>query len=137
LRLIREGIATTYRKRLQTALDEIEAVKGSIPKKELYAHPKYVAPLVEYITTDFAKSRIAMNDDTIGGMIVCDSSEQARAVFSEMKHYTFSSALILHDEDDTETRKQKRNAFKKGQIDFLIVFNTFDILSLVINEFFE
>ncbi|HWR31200.1 MAG TPA: DEAD/DEAH box helicase family protein, partial [Negativicutes bacterium] len=123
LRLIREGIATTYRKKLQTALDEIETVKGSIPKKELYAHPKYVTALVEYITADFAKSRIVMNDDTIGGMIVCDSSEQARAVFSEMKHSAFSSALILHDEDDTATRRQKRNAFKKGQIDFLVVYN--------------
>lgn len=124
LKLIREGIATTYRKKLQSALDEIETVKGSLPRKELYAHPKYVKALVEYITADFAKSRIAMNDQTVGGMIVCDSSEQARAVFSEMKRTVFfSSALILHDEDDTETRRKERNAFKKGQIDFLIVYN--------------
>lgn len=123
LKLIREGIATTYKKKLQSALDEIETIKGSIPKKELYSHPKYVIPLVEYITTDFAKSQIAMNDDTIGGMIVCDSSEQARAVFKEMKKTEYSSALILHDEDDTEKRRENRDAFKKGQIDFLIVFN--------------
>lgn len=123
LKLIREGIATTYRKKLQSALDEIETVKGSLPRKELYAHPKYVKALVEYITADFAKSRIAMNDETVGGMIVCDSSEQARAVFAEMKQTKFSSALILHDEDDTETRRKERNAFKKGQIDFLIVYN--------------
>jgi len=123
LRLIREGIETTYRKKLQTALTEVETLKGSIAKEDLYAHPKYVSELVKYVTTDFAKSRIAMNDDTIGGMIVCDSSKQARAVFADMKHSSFSSALILHDEDDTEIRKQKRNAFKKGQIDFLIVYN--------------
>lgn len=123
LKLIREGIATTYKKKLQSALDEIETVKGSIPKKELYAHPKYVSALVEYITADFTRSRIAMNDKTIGGMIVCDSSEQARAVFDEMKKTAFSSALILHDEDDKETRKKYRNDFKKGKIDFLIVYN--------------
>lgn len=123
LKLIREGIATTYKKKLQSALDEIETIRGSIPKKELYSHPKYVTPLVEYITTDFAKSRIAMNDSTIGGMIVCDSSEQAREVFKEMKKTEYSSALILHDEDDTEKRRENRDAFKKGQIDFLIVFN--------------
>lgn len=123
LRLLREGIETTYRKKMQTALAEIETLKGSITKEDLYAHPKYVSELVKYITTDFTKSCIAMNDDTIGGMIVCDSSKQARAVFAEMKHSSFSSALILHDEDDTEIRKQKRNAFKKGQIDFLIVYN--------------
>ncbi len=123
LKLIREGIATTYKKKLQSALDEIETVKGSLPRKELYAHPKYVKPLIEYITADFAKSRIAMNDDTIGGMIVCDSSEQARAIFAEMKKTEYSSALILHDEDDTDKRRDNRDAFKKGQIDFLIVYN--------------
>jgi type I restriction enzyme R subunit len=123
LKLIREGIATTYRKKLQSALDEIETIKGSIPKKELYSHLKYVTPLVEYITADFAKSRIAMNDSTIGSMIVCDSSEQAREVFKEMKKTEYSSALILHDEDDTEKRRNNRDAFKKGQIDFLIVYN--------------
>lgn len=123
LKLIREGVATTYKKKLHTALDEIETIKGSISKKELYSHSKYVTPLVEYITTDFARSRIALNDSTIGGMVVCDSSEQARAVFNEMKKTSFSSALILHDEDDTDIRRQRRDEFKKGQIDFLIVYN--------------
>lgn len=123
LKLIREGIATTYKKKLQSALDEIETIKGSIPKKELYAHPKYVKPLVEYITADFAKSRIAMNDDTISGMIVCDSSEQAREIFIEMNNTAYSSALILHDVYDNDTRRDKRDAFKKGQLDFLIVYN--------------
>jgi len=123
LKLIREGIATTYRKKLQSALDEIETLKGSISKKEIFAHPKYVKALIEYIAEDFNKSRIAMNDSTIGGMVVCDSSEQARAVFDEMKGTSYSSALILHDEDDTDTRRQYRNDFKKGKIDFLIVYN--------------
>lgn len=123
LKLIREGIATTYRKKLQSALDGIEMLKGSISKKELYAHPKYVKELVKYIMTDFEKSKILYNDDTIGGMIVCDSSEQAREVFEELEKSTLSSALILHDEDDRETRKQKQTEFKKGNIDFLIVYN--------------
>lgn len=123
LKLIREGIETTYRKKLQSALDQIETIKGSISKKELYAHPKYVKELIKYITTDFARSKIAYNDDTIGGMIVCDSSEQAREVFKEIKKSTFSSALILHDEDDKETRKKYRNNFKKGAVDLLIVYN--------------
>lgn len=123
LKLLREGIETTYRKKLQSTLDEIETLKGSISKKELYSHPKYVKELVKYITTDFAKSKISYNDDTIGGMIVSDTAEQARAIFDEMKKTAFSSALILHDEDDKETRKQRQNEFKKGQIDFLIVYN--------------
>lgn len=123
LKLIREGIRTKYLIKIKTALDEIETEKGAISKKELYAHPKYVKALVDYISNDFKTSRIIMNDQTIGGMIVCDSSVQAREVFKELKNTVFSSALILHDEDDTETRRQKRNDFKKGQIDFLIVYN--------------
>ena len=123
LRLIREGIETTYKKSLQTTLEKIETLKGSITKEDLFAHHKYVKELVKYIIVDFEKSRIALNNKTIGGMVVCDSSKQARTIFDEMKKTNYSSALILHDEDDTETRRQRRDEFKKGQIDFLIVYN--------------
>lgn len=123
LKLIREGISTTYRKKMQEALESIEMLKGSLQKKDMYAHPAYVTPLVEYITDDFRKSRIAINDDTIGGMIVCDSSDQAKVVYEKMQDTGFSSALILHDVDDKETRQGYVTAFKKGTIDFLIVYN--------------
>ena len=134
LRLIREGISTTYKKKMQAALESIEMLKGSLQKKDMYAHPAYVSPLVEYITDDFQKTRIAINDNSIGGMIVCDSSDQAKVVFEEMKKTNFSSALILHDIDDKETRQNNVTAFKKGSIDFLIVYNMlltgFDALRL-------
>ena len=123
LRLIREGISTTYKKKMQEALENLEMQKGSLQKKEMYAHPSYVTPLVEYIVEDFQKTRIALNDDTVGGMIVCDSSEQAKVVFEKMQSTGFSSALILHDVDDKETRQQHVTDFKKGTIDFLIVYN--------------
>lgn len=123
LKLIREGISTTYRKKMQAALDQIEMQRGSISEKEMYAHPKYVSALVEYIADDFRKSRIAMNDNSIGGMIVCDSSDQAKAVYDAMQGTAFSSALILHDVDDKDTRKGYVDDFKKGKLDFLIVFN--------------
>lgn len=123
LRLIREGISTTYKKKMQEALEKLEMQKGSLQKKEMYAHPSYVTPLVEYIVEDFQKTRIALNDDTVGGMIVCDSSEQAKVVFEKMQNTGFSSALILHDVDDKETRQRHVTDFKKGTIDFLIVYN--------------
>ena len=123
LRLIREGISTTYKKKMQEALENLEMQKGSLQKKEMYAHPSYVTPLVEYIVEDFQKTRIALNDDTVGGMIVCDSSDQAKVVFEKMQSTGFSSALILHDVDDKETRQQHVTDFKKGTIDFLIVYN--------------
>ena len=123
LRLIREGISTTYKKKMQEALASMEMLKGSLQKKDMYAHPSYVTPLVEYIVEDFRKTRIALNDDTVGGMIVCDSSDQAKVVFEKMQSTEFSSALILHDVDDKETRQQHVTDFKKGTLDFLIVYN--------------
>lgn len=123
LRLIREGISTTYKKKMQEALARMEMLKGSLQKKDMYAHPSYVTPLVEYIVEDFRKTRIALNDDTVGGMIVCDSSDQAKVVFEKMQSTGFSSALILHDVDDKETRQQHVTDFKKGTLDFLIVYN--------------
>lgn len=123
LRLVREGIQTRYRQKLQETLQEIETLQGSIKSKELYSHPKYVSALVEYITDDFKHSKLASGDSSIGGMIVCDSSEQARAIFEELKKTELSFALILHDEGDTDTRKEKTSNFKKGTIDLLIVYN--------------
>lgn len=123
LKLIREGISTTYKKKLQAALESIETLKGSGDKRDVFAHVSYVTPLVEYIVDDFRKTRIAIDDNTIGGMIVCDSSKQAEAVFSKMQETEYSSALILHDVDDKETRSTYISNFKKGSIDFLIVYN--------------
>lgn len=123
LRLIREGISTTYKKKMQEALESMKMLKGSLQKKDMYAHPSFVTPLVEYIVEDFRKTRIALNDDTVGGMIVCDSSDQAKVVFEKMQSTGFSSALILHDVDDKETRQQHVTDFKKGTLDFLIVYN--------------
>jgi type I restriction enzyme R subunit len=40
-----------------------------------------VAPMLDYIVTDFEKSRGALNDASIGGMVICDSAEQARQLF--------------------------------------------------------
>lgn len=124
LKLIREGIKTEYRTKLQSILDELETQKGSFKKRDVYAHPKYVAALVEYIVDDFKRSRIALNDHSIGAMIVCDSSDQARMVEEELNRHTdFSHVLILHDVDDKETRRGYQDDFKKGKIDILVVYN--------------
>ena len=124
LKLIREGIKTEYRAKLQSVLEELETQKGSFKKRDVYAHPKYVAALVEYIVDDFKRSRIALNDHSIGAMIVCDSSDQARIVEEELNNYEeFSHVLILHDVDDKETRRGYQDDFKKGKIDILVVYN--------------
>ncbi len=124
LKLIREGIRTEYRTKMQSVLNELETRKGSLKKKDVYAHPKYVEALVEYIVDDFKRSRIALGDSTIGGMIVCDSSDQARTVEEKLNNYPdISHVLILHDVDDKETRRHHQDDFKKGKIDLLVVYN--------------
>lgn len=81
LRLIREEIATNYRLVLQEALAAVELQQGDIDRKLIYAHPKFVEPMLEYIVRDFEKSRGALADASIGGMVICDSAEQARQMF--------------------------------------------------------
>ncbi len=81
LRLIREEIATSYKLSLQAALAEVELQQGDIEKKWIYAHPRFVEPMLDYILDDFERSRGTLNDSTIGGLVICDSSEQAREMF--------------------------------------------------------
>ncbi|MFM2409013.1 MAG: hypothetical protein RL358_1755 [Pseudomonadota bacterium] len=81
LRLIREEIATNYKLSLQEALAEVELQQGDIDRKLIYAHPTFVEPMLDYIVRDFEKSRSALNDASIGGMVICDSSEQAKKMF--------------------------------------------------------
>lgn len=81
LRLIREEIATNYKLSLQEALAEVELQQGDIDRKLIYAHPQFVEPMLDYIVRDFEKSRSALNDASIGGMVICDSSEQAKKMF--------------------------------------------------------
>ena len=60
---------------MKKALKEIQVLKGNVERKQLYSHHKFAEPMLDYIIDDFNKSKIAMNDDTIGGMVVCDSSD--------------------------------------------------------------
>ncbi|WP_139959971.1 hypothetical protein, partial [Flavicella sediminum] len=63
---------------LQETLEKIKVLEGDADKKKIYAHHKFVEPMLNYIVQDMEKARISMDDRTIGGMVVCDSSEQAK-----------------------------------------------------------
>jgi len=81
LRLIREGIETNYRIQLEQALKQVEILKGDVDRRVIYAHEKFVEPMLDYIIQDFLKSRIRFGDHSIGAMVVCDSADQARMLF--------------------------------------------------------
>lgn len=151
LRLIREGIDTQYKIQMQEILDQIDVLEGDIKKLLVYAHPKYVSPLLDYIVQDLQNFK--GKDHSVGGMVVCDSSEQAKALFAEFEkrfgiqdvdaseYYSnaaeegepydgrisserrLKAALILHDINDKEIRRDLIKAFKSGNIDLLIVYN--------------
>jgi type I restriction enzyme R subunit len=131
LKLIREGIETNYRIQLDQTLKEIEVLKGDVDKRIIYAHEKFVDPMLNYIVEDFIKSRIRFGDNTIGGMVVSDSADQARKMFEIFNKKYFSDnakpkltgSLILHDEGDKEKREDWVKDFKAGKTDFLFVYN--------------
>ena len=148
LRLIREGIETNYKILLEKTLKEIEILKGAGNKKLIYAHPKFVAPMLEYILDDLQKTRKRFGDNSIGAMVVCHSSEQAKEMFSQIEQIQipviqfedegteniaadpnqgyvkkWKATIILHDIGTKEVRKADIKAFKKGDFDIVFVFN--------------
>ena len=131
LRLIREEIDTNYAVTLKKTLEEIKVLKGGTDKSFVYSHEKFVEPMLEYILNDFSNGKISMNCDSLGGMIVCDSSEQAKKMFEifqkkysdKNEDFNLKIELILHDIGDKKERKKIVEEFKDGKIDLLIVYN--------------
>lgn len=139
LRLIREEIATSYKMTLQQALEEAELQVGDVDREDVYAHTSFAAPMLKYIIDDFEKSRGTLNDTTIGGMVICDSSKQAKQMYETFKSVhapkmvsedtsvqpekVRSAALILHDVGTKQERKDWVEDFKAGKIDLLFVYN--------------
>ncbi len=149
LRLIREEIETGYKFELQKILDEIKLLKGQSKKEDVYAHPKFVEPMLKYIVEDFERSRTAMNDNSIGGMVVCDSAAQAKMMYEifqvnyenqttynlaadeqapylakkKIETKVTSAILILHDIGTKEERKKWVEDYKDGKYDFVFVYN--------------
>lgn len=149
LRLIREEIEGSFKMRMQEVMEQIKVLKGEISAQKIYANQRFALPLLEYITNDLIQFRRTEQDASLGGMVVCDSSEQAKELFRlfEEKYGQqetdasvlmaaeppakygshdvpkLTAALILHDENDKKIRKKLINAYKKGKVDVLFVYN--------------
>ncbi|MBE8723403.1 type I restriction endonuclease subunit R [Flavobacterium hungaricum] len=153
LRLIREEIETKYQLTLKAALESISILKGNSDKKLVYADARFAEPMLDFIVQDFEKARITMNDNSVGGMVVCDSAEQAKMLFEifqskyavdnftdegllmvaeprasygnkkKQESKVVSAAVILHDIGTKSDRKDQVEQFKDGNIDLLFVYN--------------
>lgn len=153
LRLIREEIETQYHLTMKKALEEIEILKGNSDREKVYAHRKFAEPMLDYVVSDFEKARIANEDNSIGGMVVCDTSAQAKMLFDifqskyavkdtvvgeidlaaepqmgygnqlKSESKVTRAALILHDIGTKQDRKDEVDDFKDGKVDLLFVYN--------------
>jgi type I restriction enzyme R subunit len=97
LRLIREGIQTKYKMELAKTLEQIRVLKGENHRALLYAHPKFVEPMLDYIVGDFGKTRATQNDGSIGAMVICDSAEQARTM-AEIFVVKYAAPTVVRDD---------------------------------------
>ncbi|TQC51342.1 type I restriction endonuclease subunit R [Mycoplasmopsis mucosicanis] len=141
LKILREDIETTYKNNLNEIykkfLENIVIGSGEIKLSDILEHDSYVKEFTKYVIKDLQEFRHFHKDNTLGGMIICKSAEQAKKVyefFEEIqKDHDFSlgpdakkclkAALIIHDFEDKNTRNIWINEFKKDMsIDVLIVY---------------
>lgn len=137
LKIIREDIETQYKNKLIKVYENIEKLikKEDFKKTDIVEHENYVKELLRYIIEDFKKFRIGQGDNTLGGMIICETGPQAKQIYKYFKEIEteinktaetkseFRVGLILHDTDDKKKRTQIIKDFKKNMtIDILIVY---------------
>src|SRR5690554_336952 len=150
LRLIREEIEGSFKMEMKEVMEQIKLLKGDIKASDVYADRRFAEGLLEYITKDLKQFRAYWQDESLGGMVVCDSSKQAKMLFQlfeeqygeqetdadklpiaaepslpygKRKKTKLTAALILHDENDKTVRKELIKAYKAGKIDLLFVYN--------------
>ena len=134
LRLIREEIDTEYKIKMQEVMEQISVKMGEIDKSTIFSHQKFVSPMLDYVVKDLTEFRERNADGSLGAMVVCDSSDQAKELYHQFtEKYAKSEAInpytpqkasvILHDVNDKITRENEIKDFKNGEIDVLFVYN--------------
>ena len=98
LRLIREDIGSNFKIKMQEILNSIRVKVGSVNAPSVYRHHSYVQPLLDYVMDDLKAFRVKNNDNSLGGMVVCNSSEQAKLMYR----------LFLEKYADTEELANER-----------------------------
>lgn len=150
LRLIREDIQSEFKMKLADTLKEIQLLKGDLDRREVYAHRKFVEPMLDYIIDDFQNDRYIKEDSLeVGGMVICDSSKQAKEMFEifntkygneyfspssmaaedletygdirKEKARVKSAVLVLHDIGTKKEKEDFVNDFKAGKVDLVFV----------------
>ena len=110
-RLIREDIGSNYKIRLQEALNSIRVKAHSVKESDVYAHRTYVQPLLDYVINDLQQFRVKNEDNTLGGMVVCNSKEQAQMMYRLfLEKYADETELDNERDEDGSTVYRSINA---------------------------
>lgn len=136
-RLIREDIGSNYKIKLKEALNSIRVKVHSVKESDVYAHRVYVQPLLDYIIEDLRTFRQKNEDNTLGGMVVCNSKEQAQLMYrlflekyadeSELDNETDEDGSIVYKSISAGEMEVKKKPCKKGCYRAaLITYDSFD-----------
>lgn len=136
-RLIREDIGSNYKIKLKEALNSIRVKVHSVKESDVYAHHVYVQPLLDYIIEDLRTFRQKNADNTLGGMVVCNSKEQAQLMYrlflekyadeSELDNETDEDGSIVYKSISAGEMEVKKKPCKKGCYRAaLITYDSFD-----------
>lgn len=124
LKIMQEKIVSIFGESIEYIIKETQIKIGAIDKNQVYCHENYYTKICEYIDRDFTEFRYELNDNSLGAMIVCNTSEQAKSIHGWIeKNSELKAKLILHDVGDKQERKEVIKNFKKGMYDILIVYN--------------
>ena len=124
LRIKKEDIDTVAKKEIKQNLD-IE--DNQLENKDVYESDAYISALGKFIERDFKNFRFQNTDNTIGGMIVCRTNEQARKVHKWFeKNSELKTGLVITDiADPTQSKINKENQlnFRNDTFPDLLVVN--------------
>ena len=124
LRIKRENIDTVAKTEIRRNL---QLEDPSTDKRFVMESPDYINALCKFVETDFENFRIQNADNTIGGMIVCSSTTQAKMVhqwFFENAKNLVTGLVITDVENPTQAATNKTNqlSFRNdGYPDILVV----------------
>lgn len=136
-RLIREDIGSNYKIKLKEALNSIRVKVHSVKESDVYAHHVYVQPLLDYIIDDLRTFRQKNEDNTLGGMVVCNSKEQAQLMYrlflekyadeNELDNEIDEDGSIVYKSISAGEMEVKKKPCKKGCYRAaLITYDSFD-----------
>ncbi|MGD9678994.1 MAG: DEAD/DEAH box helicase family protein [Vulcanibacillus sp.] len=124
LRIKKEQIDTAAKAEIKENLD-IE--NQDLDSKDVYESDDYIEGVSKYIEKDFRQFRLVNSDNTIGGMIVCRSNDQARKINDWFKSNSkLTSGLVMSDSENNAIQsdlniKHQINFRENGFPDILVV----------------